>query len=64
VKKAATAMITTKALAPVSLDGGVRFGRRVGLARHIIQCIFDPLPTMLKPLSLVVSRYEHWFAND
>jgi hypothetical protein len=51
-------------LAPVSLDGGVRPGRRVGLVRHFIQCVFNSLPTMLKPLSLVVSRYEHWLAND
>ena len=51
-------------LAPVSLDAGVRPGRRICLVRHFIQCVFNSLPTMLKPLSLVVSRYEHWLAND
>jgi hypothetical protein len=51
-------------LAPVLLDGGVRPGSRVGLVRHFIQCVFNSLPTMLKPLSLVVSRYEHWLSND
>ena len=51
-------------LAPVSLDGGVRPGRRVGLVRHFIQCVFNSLPTMLKPLSLVVLRYEHWLTNN
>ena len=51
-------------LAPVSLDGGVRPGPLVGPVRHFIQCVFNALPTMLKLLSLGVSRYEHWLAND
>jgi len=51
-------------LAPVLLDGGVRPGRRVGLVRHFIQCVFNALPTMPKLLSLGVSRYEYWLAND
>ena len=32
-------------LAPVSLDGGVRPDRRVGLLHHFIQCVFNSPPT-------------------